>query len=192
MTQLTADQQITLKAFQAAVDTYKQRGLGLPVQVAAIVADLESHIDELDFLSESDLTFEIAYQTMRSFLQSSASQSTRFLSSPGITTEKPKDSHNRPSTNSHFSGPETNDHRKISPPPVIKRFVLPLGSSSAERQHFDQYIHELRQLNPQWVVSLDYCRPGEADAYVMVYNDEQYAINHAIYLVDQVLAKAFT
>jgi hypothetical protein len=84
MTQLAADQEITLQAFQAAVDTYNQRGLDLPESIAAIANDLESHIDQLDFLSERDPTFEMVYQAVRSNLQSTSSQRAKLLNPPEI------------------------------------------------------------------------------------------------------------
>jgi hypothetical protein len=86
MTQLAADQEITLQAFQAAVDTYNQRRLDLPEGIAAIANDLESHIDQLDALSEIDPTFEIAYQTVRSDLQSRSSQRAKFLDTSETVT----------------------------------------------------------------------------------------------------------
>jgi hypothetical protein len=199
MIQLEADQKLTLQAFQAAVDTYRQRGLDLPERIAAIADTLETHIDELDSLSEIDPTFEMIYEAVGSALYNS-SQRAKLLHPP----ETPKPHNGIPTTNgnsTHTSPPTTNDHsthnsttnghKQTGPPPVIKRFVLPLGFSPADRQQFDQYIQELRQLNPQWVIAPDHCRPGEADAYVMLYNDEHYTTNHAVYLVDQVLNQAF-
>ncbi len=199
MTQLAADQQITLQAFQAAVDTYNQRGLPLPNAIVAIVGTLESHIDRLDALSESDPTFEIVYQAARSALQSQSSQRAKFLDTSVPPSRSTQNGFHVAGTQSHSNGhtsspgsPESNGHAKTGPPPIIKRFVLPLGFSAADQAQFDQYVEQLRQLNPQWIVSRDHCRPGEADAYVMLHNDENYTTNHAVYLVDQVLNQAFT
>ena len=75
--------------------------------------------------------------------------------------------------------------------PPLKRFVLPVNATEAEKQYFDQYIEQLKQLNPQWVVSLDYCNPGEAEAYIMIYKDDNYIVNHATYSLDKFLARAF-
>jgi hypothetical protein len=69
MTQLAADQQLTLQAFQAAVDTYQQRDLPLPAEINAIGSSLEQHLNQLDRLSETDPTFEMVYQAARTTLQ---------------------------------------------------------------------------------------------------------------------------
>jgi hypothetical protein len=116
MTQLAADQQITLQAFQAAVDTYKQRGLDLPESIAAIANSLESHIDQLDALSEIDPTFEIAYQTVRSSLQKTSSQRAKLLNPP--ETDKPNNSIHVTSTINGNNPPpvETNGQHKTGPP----------------------------------------------------------------------------
>jgi hypothetical protein len=115
MTQLAADQEITLQAFQAAVDTYQQRGLDLPESIAAIADHLESHIDRLDFLSESDSTFEIAYQTVRSTLQKTSSQRAKLLNPPETATTQ---SIYLPSTSNGNNPPpvETNGQQKTGPP----------------------------------------------------------------------------
>ncbi len=202
MNQLAPHNQITLEAFQAAVDTYRQCGLNLPESIAEIADSLEQHIARLDSLSEIDPSFEIAYKAVRSTLQNSSSQRAKFLDT-SETTKPHNGNHTKtsngnsaptphPTTNGHSTqNSTTNGHKQTGPPPVIKRFVLPLEFSPADRQQFDQYIQELRQLNPQWVIAPDHCRPGEADAYVMLYNDEHYTTNHAIYLADQVLNQAF-
>ena len=76
--------------------------------------------------------------------------------------------------------------------PPLKRFVLPVNATEVEKQYFDQYIQQLKQLNPQWIVSLDYCNPGEAEAYIMIYKDDNYVVNHAMYSLDKFFTKAFT
>jgi hypothetical protein len=118
MTQLAADQEITLQAFQAAVDTYQQRGLDLPESIAAIADHLESHIDQLDFLSESDPTFEIAYQTVRSSLQKTSSQRAKLLNPPETATHQ--NTIHLPSTSNGNNPPpvETNGQHKTGPPPT--------------------------------------------------------------------------
>jgi hypothetical protein len=199
MTQLATDQQLTLQAFQAAVDTYKQRGIALPEAIATIANTLAPNIDRLDILAEIDPAFDMAYQSARSALQNQSSQRAKFLDTSAPPNRSAQNGFHtveiKPDSNGHSpspGSPESNGHNKTGPPPVIKRFVLPLGFSAADREHFDRYIQRLRQLNPQWVVSPDHRRPGEADAYVMLHNDENYATNHAVYLVDQVLNQAFT
>jgi hypothetical protein len=204
---LAAHHQLTLQAFQAAVDSYQQRGIPLPERIAPLVSDrpegiaqsLESHINQLDALSESDPHFEMLYQAFRSGSQNESSERAKFLDTSAPPSRSAQNGFHtvkiKPASNGHSPSPvspESNGHNKTGPPPVIKRFVLPLGFSAADREHFDRYIQQLRQLNPQWVVAPDHCRPGEADAYVMLHNDENYTTNHAVYLVDQVLNQAFT
>jgi hypothetical protein len=193
MTQLAADQQLTLQAFQAAVDTYNQRHIALPAKIADIAAALEPHIDRLDALSESDSAFEMVYQGARSALQSQSSHRAKFLGPNELPIARPTAS---PASNGHHATandlpPPRNGRAKPSPPLPIKRFVLALGFTESERQYFDRYIQELKQLNPQWHVSPDQCRAGEAEAYVMIYNNEDYTVNYAAHLVDQFLSQAF-
>jgi hypothetical protein len=207
MTQLATDQQLTIQAFQAAVDSYQQRGLPLPERIAPLVSDrpeviaqsLESHINQLDALSESDPHFEMLYQAFRSGAQNESSERAKFLDTAASASRSAQNGLHavevKPDTNGHAhspSSPESNGRDKTGPPNPIKRFVLPLGFTDSERAYFNQYIQSLKHLNPQWVVAPDRCQPGEADAYVMLHNDENYTTNHAVYLVDQMLNQAFT
>jgi hypothetical protein len=75
MTQLAADQQITLQAFQSAITAYQQHGIALPEKIAAIHESLEQHIGDLDNLAKDDPIFELLYSATRSSLQNQASQS---------------------------------------------------------------------------------------------------------------------
>jgi hypothetical protein len=75
MTQLAADQQITLQAFQSSITAYQQHGIALPEKIATIHESLEQHIDDLDNLAKGDPTFEMLYSATRSSLQNQASQS---------------------------------------------------------------------------------------------------------------------
>jgi hypothetical protein len=79
MTQLTADEQTILQAFQAAVATYKQQGRDLPENIAAIGDHLEPHIEWLDALSEGDPTFEMVYKSTKSALQNQSGQRSKLL-----------------------------------------------------------------------------------------------------------------
>ncbi len=196
MQQLADDQQITLEAFQAALRTFQQLGKPLPDEINAIVDDLENNIDRLHRLSKLDRDFEICYKSARSALQSQTGERNKRLTPTngnGTTTQKvdPVTLTKPPGT--VIDPPITNG--KTPPPtesPPLKRFVLPVNATEAEKQYFDQYIEQLKQLNPQWVVSLDYCNPGEAEAYIMIYKDDNYVVNHAMYSVDKLLTRAFT
>jgi hypothetical protein len=84
MTQLAADQQLTLRAFQAAVDTYNHRQMALPEAIPPILPHLDQHLNDLDSLSETDSTFEMLYQAARSALQN-GSDRTRFLDTSSLS-----------------------------------------------------------------------------------------------------------
>ena len=88
--------------------------------------------------------------------------------------------------------PPISNGKTLTESPPLKRFILPVNATEVEKQYFDQYIQQLKQLNPQWVVSLDYCNPGEAEAHIMIYKDDNYVVNHAMYSLDKLFTKAFT
>ena len=196
MQQLNDNHQLTIDAFRTAIHLFEQNGKPLPNEISAIVHDLESNMAILDRLSENYPDFETYYQTARVILQSQSSERNKRLTSTnsnGTTTQRvdlkplakpPEMGIDPPVTNGKAPTPTE------SPP--LKRFVLPVNATEAEKQYFDQYIQQLKQLNPQWVVSLDYCNPGEAEAYIMIYKDNNYVINHAMYSVDKLLTRVFT
>jgi tetratricopeptide (TPR) repeat protein len=177
---LAADQLLTLDAFKAAIATYHQRQLVLPPAIAAIADALESHIDHLDRLSESDDTFDLLYQTARSALQTQSSQRAKFLD-PTAAADPNQ------SLSAHGEIPAIVEAPPASPP--IKRFVLSRGYTDVEQQAFAQYIQILKQLNPQWIVVPDTCDTSEAEAYIMLYNDERYQINHVDYIASQLISR---
>jgi hypothetical protein len=194
MTQLAADQQLTLQAFQAAVDTYNQRQLALPAAIHAIAPSLEQHLNQLDRLSEIDPTFEMLYQSARSALQTQSSQRAKFLdpsalNSGNITQSRTPANANPPDQNGE-NGHQTEPATTVSQP--IKRFVLATNATEAEKQYFHHYIEQLKQLNPGWSITPDVCNPGEAEAYVVIYQDENYKVNHAAYAAAQIVNQFFT
>jgi hypothetical protein len=89
MTQLTADEQTILQAFQAAVATYKQQGRDLPEEIAAIGDQLEPNIEWLDALSEGDPTFEMVYKSTKSALQIQSSQRAKFIDTAALPSSQP-------------------------------------------------------------------------------------------------------
>ena len=188
MPQLADHQQITLEAFQAALQTFKQLGSQLPDGISAIVNDLETNIDKLHYLSKLDRDFEICYKSARSALQSNTGERNKRLTPTngnGTTTQKVDAAPIAiPVTNGKTPTPTE------SPP--LKRFILPVNATESEKKYFYQYIEQLKKLNSQWIVSLDYCNPGEAEAYIMIYKDDNYVVNHATYSLDKFLARAFT
>ena len=204
MQQLNDNHQLTIDAFRTAIEMFEQNGKPLPDEINAIVHDLESNIARLDRLSENDSDFETYYQTARVILQSQTGERNKRLTptngNGGIAQKvdpeplalaKPLPQQKPLETG--IAPPISNG--KTSTPtesPPLKRFVLPVNATETEKQYFDQYIEQLKQLNPQWVVSLDYCNPGEAEAYIMIYKDNNYVINHAMYSVDKLLTRVFT
>lgn len=189
MQQLNDNHQLTIEAFRTAIEMFKQNGKQLPDEISAIAHDLENNIARLDHLTENDSDFETYYQTARIILQSQTGERNKRLTptNGNGTIEQKAD------TVTPIDPPAANAKNPTpTESPPLKRFVLPVNATEAEKQYFDQYIAQLKQLNPQWVVSLDYCNPGEAEAYIMIYKDDNYVVNHAMYSIDKFLARAFT
>lgn len=67
-------------------------------------------------------------------------------------------------------------------PPNIHRIVLAANASDRDRQNYQQYLEELKRLNPRWALVPDRPQPDEADAYLIMYQDENYAARHAAYI----------
>jgi hypothetical protein len=191
MTQLTADQQLTLQAFQAAVDTYTQRQMALPEAIAAILPHLDQHLDQLDQLSETDPTFEMVYQAVRTALQDGSDRA-KFLDPSAIPPDRlSSNGKSQNGTSKSHSSQLLQDSTASPSPPSIKRFVLSINPTCQEQQDFATHIAQLKQLNPQWIISPDLPQPDEAEAYVMIFNDENYQINHAAYIASQMLQRFF-
>jgi hypothetical protein len=102
MSQLTADEQTILQAFQSAVDTYKHQGRALPEKIAAIGDNLERNIEWLDALSEADPTFEMVYKSTKSALQSQSHHRAKFLDT---SAKPPTNGHTPPQSISASNGP---------------------------------------------------------------------------------------
>ena len=202
MQQLNDNHQLTIDAFRTAIEIFEQNGKPLPDEINAIVHDLENNIARLDRLSENNSDFETYYQTARVILQSQTGERSKRLSPTngnGSTTQKvdtvplPLVKPQQQPAGTGIALPVTHGNTPTpTESPPLKRFVLPVNATETEKQYFDQYIQQLKQLNPQWVVSLDYCNPGEAEAYIMIYKDNNYVINHAMYSVDKLLTRVFT
>jgi hypothetical protein len=189
MQQLNDHHQLTIDAFRTAIQLFEQNGKPLPDEISAIVHDLEGNIARLDLLTESHPDFETYYQTARVILQSQTGERNKRLTptNGNGTIEQKAD------TVTPIAPPAANGKTPTpTESPPLKRFVLPVNATESEKQYFDQYIAQLKQLNPQWVVSLDYCNPGEAEAYIMIYKDDNYVVNHTMYSLDKFLARAFT
>lgn len=195
MIQLEADQKLTLQAFQAAVDTYRQRGLDLPERIAAIADTLETHIDELDALSEIDPTFEMIYEAVGSALYNS-SQRAKLLNPPETTKSHSNGFHSTRNGNGNSPTnpqPETNGHHQTAASaepttqPTIYRYTLPHSATTQETAAFQQQVEAIRQANPDWVISFDRPQPGESDAIVMIHKDHDYPTTHAAYIANRTI-----
>jgi hypothetical protein len=62
MPQLTTDEKLTLDAFYTTVTICQERGISLPNEIMAVVADLEHHSGELDAIAERNADFDAIYQ----------------------------------------------------------------------------------------------------------------------------------
>jgi hypothetical protein len=69
----------------------------------------------------------------------------------------------------------------------IQRIVLAANASDRDRQNYQQYLEELKRLNPRWALVPDRPQPDEADAYLIMYQDENYAARHAAYIATRYL-----
>ncbi len=209
---LTSRQTIDLEAFQAVLDVFYQRGFKLPEVIQRIADDPLSHIDDLDEIAEKDPTFDGYYQTARQALQTTARKSERRLSP---NSAEPKNQSQQtynfqldhrinenvrgsqsdtvvPVNSGHLSSPSMAPNPESSPvvSPPVRRFVLPKGSTEDERVYFAQYIAELKQLNPGWIISPAPRHPNEDDAYVMMYQDANYPATHASILLTEVIEQS--
>jgi hypothetical protein len=190
---IQTDQKLTLQAFQTAVDTYRQRGLDLPERIAAIADTLETHIDELDSLSEIDPTFEMIYEAVGSALYNS-SQRAKLLNPPETTRPHSNGFHTTSNGNSSTTQPpKTNGHHQTAEPiepthqPTIYRYTLPHSATIQETNAFQQQVEAIRQANPDWVISFDRPQPGESDAIVMIHKDHDYPTTHAAYIANRTI-----
>jgi hypothetical protein len=68
------------------------------------------------------------------------------------------------------------------PTPEIHRIVLSANASDRDLQNYQQYLEEIMRLNPGWVLVPDRPQPDEAEAYLIMYQDENYAARHAAYI----------
>lgn len=71
--------------------------------------------------------------------------------------------------------------------PNLYRFTLPTYATAQQQQQFQTYIAELKRLNPNWIVSPDRPQPGEAEAYIMIYNDDNYKVSFAAHVAGQLI-----
>jgi hypothetical protein len=71
--------------------------------------------------------------------------------------------------------------------PGIQRIVLAANASDRDRQNYQQYLEELKRLNPRWALVPDRPQPNETDAYLIMYQDENYAARHAAYIATRYL-----
>jgi hypothetical protein len=197
MNQLAPHNQITLEAFQAAVDTYRQCGFDLPESIAEIADSLEQHIARLDSLSEIDPTFEIAYKAVRSTLQNASSQRAKFLDTSETAIDRPHNGHTSNGNLAPLPPLGTNGHSKTDLPvnpsaepntqPTIYRYTLPQSATTQETAAFQQQVEAIRQANPDWVIIFDRPQPGESDAIVMIHKDHDYPTTHAAYIANRTI-----
>lgn len=71
--------------------------------------------------------------------------------------------------------------------PAIQRIVLAAKASDRDRQNYQKYLEELQRLNPDWVLIPDRPQPDEAEAHLLLYQDENIATRHAAYIATRSL-----
>lgn len=191
MQHLAADQQLTLEAFQTAVTLCQQRQIILPETIVTILPNLASHIDRLDAIAAAHPEFDNIYQTARGTLEIQAQSRSKFLQNGDKTAALGEII----IQGDRVEGDQVEGSRvqgDTLTPANIQRFVLPANATDQERKYFNNYIAELKSLNPGWHLAPDTPRSGEAEAYVMLSNDVDYKINYAAYTASQMLNKFFS
>ena len=63
--------------------------------------------------------------------------------------------------------------------------------NSRQRHNFEQKIESIRQSNPNWAVVIDWTKPGEKEAFVILRKDKDYAYRRAAYQATSALKNSF-
>lgn len=185
---MNALDQLTIDAFQEALKTLEEP-LPDPLQqrINMLQHDWAAHVHELDALAEQFEPLNHCYQTARDVLQSRSASRKQLLDSAALSSS--------PTAAETTLPPETPGSAP-SQQPTIYRYTLPSTATPQQVVAFQQQVEAIRQANPDWVVTFDRPQPGEADAIVMIYNDENYPTVHAAYIanrtLNQVVAPALT
>ncbi len=211
MQSLSPLEQLAVDAFTAALETCREEGVELPEDVWAIAQAPEQHVADLSEIAKQHPQLNANYRMARKLLrtveaerhkrmntsdQPQLGQFQSFLKGPTSaplfpweqdgTSTSTFDDNLKPSDFSTHSGSP-----KASPPPpiqpIIYRYTLPDTASPQAAIAFSKQVEMIRHSNPDWVVSSDRPNPGEADAIVLIHNDEHYATAHAAYLTNQTL-----
>ena len=75
--------------------------------------------------------------------------------------------------------------------PGIQRIVLAANANDRDRQNYHQYLEDLKRLNPKWQLVPDRPQLDEADAYLLLYQDENYAARHAAHIATRYINDFF-
>ncbi|MEO1386183.1 MAG: hypothetical protein AAFV85_02270 [Cyanobacteria bacterium J06634_6] len=210
-------EQLAVDAFVTALETCQEEGVELPNEVWAIAQSPEEHAANLSEIAKQHPQLHNTYRIARKVLRKSESvrskrmntQDSVLLKRPGlsfvqpintplsssekaVTTEMPSngssktfDSSQRPDTSVHNGQSETSSPDPIQP--VIYRYTLPDTASPQAAIAFTKQVEAIRKSNPDWVVSSDRPKAGEADAIILIHKDEHYTTTHATYLMNQTL-----
>ncbi len=72
--------------------------------------------------------------------------------------------------------------------PGIYRYRLLKGGSRQDRERFKQAMQQVKYKNPNWILEPDQPRSDEEEAFILIYNDQNYLRNEAAYLVTRSLS----
>lgn len=78
------------------------------------------------------------------------------------------------------------------PNPKIYRFTLPSGATDYHRKHFHAHIKQIEQANPNWKLQQDKPQPGEEEALLLIYQDEDGLRAEASYILYRTITEIAT
>jgi hypothetical protein len=205
---LTPLDTITLDAFLLALGQLDEPlPAALQERLQAIGHDLPNQVGHLDALAMDYPPLADRYSQARQDIQSASQTRKQRFSSPDAVRQdlrlaqlvlQAPDPIGTAKTLEALPAPEPIPAAPIAPPeatpptsnsttPKLYRFTLPTHATAPQQQQFQTYITELKQLNPNWIVSPDRPQPGEAEAYIMIYNDDNYKVSLAAHIAGQLI-----
>jgi hypothetical protein len=205
---LTPLDTITLDAFLLALGQLDEPlPAALQERIQAIGHDLPNQVGHLDALAMDYPPLADRYSQARQDIQSASQTRKQRSSSPDAVRQdlrlaqlvlQAPDPIGTAKTLEALPAPEPIPTAPIAPPeatpptsnsttPKLYRFTLPTNSNPQKQQRFHTYIAELKRLNPNWIVSPDRPQDGEAESYIMIYNDENYKVSFAAYIASQLI-----
>jgi hypothetical protein len=201
---LTPLDTITLDAFLLALGQLDEPlPAALQERIQAIGHDLPNQVGHLDALAMDYPPLADRYSQARQDIQSASQTRKQRFSSPDAVRQdlrlaqlvlQAPDPIGTAKTLEALPAPEPIPAAPESTPPTpnpttpkLYRFTLSANSNPQKQQRFHTYIAELKRLNPNWIVSPDRPQDGEAESYIMIYNDDNYKVAFAAHIAGQLI-----